>query len=146
MIMLPIKMLHEAFNAVAGAANSAVEMPAKVAEAVAAAASFEPLEWFTDLVLGWEAAVLTWLSHVSGYGLLAMAGLWLARKLWRSRGDTTWLCWQVNGDAQRIAGGLGASGRQVCYGGQNVILVNAWDSGNVARLLQANDVQYEVMR
>ena len=140
-MILPIKMMHAAADFVSGAA----ELPAKIAESAVKAVAFNPVEWLTDMLLDGKQAALVWLSHASLYGLLGIAGMWLVRKVW-NRQDATWLRWQVAGDAQSIANGLRAQGRHVRNEGQSVLLVNAWDSGNVARLLQAHGVRYEVVQ
>lgn len=139
MIILPIKMLHAITDSFSSAVDSIAELPAK---AVEAAAAFSPVDWLFDALLDWRDTALTWLSGITSYGLLSLAGLWLVRRMWnRPRQDASWLRWQVSGDAQAIAASLSAQGRQVQFGGPGVLLVNAWDSGNVARALQAMGIQ-----
>lgn len=142
MIILPVKMLHAITDSFSSAVSSVAELPAKAVEAVSSVAAFNPADWLLDMLLGWRDAALTWLGGITPYGLLSMVGVWLIRRVWnRPHQNATWLQWQVLGDAQSIASQLSAQGRQVQFDGPGTLLVNAWDSGNVARALQVMGVQ-----
>lgn len=141
----PGKAIDAASSVAVQAVNAASAIPAKVIDAV----TINPLEWFTDVLLDWKEAAFAWLANVTPYGLAVMASLWIARSVMRRqavRHDATWLRWSVTGNAPSIAANLSASGHQVRCVDDNVLLVNAWDSGNVARALQAKNIHYEVIR
>lgn len=147
-------ILHKALDSLVDlqskALDSLTEIPAKAIDAV----TVNPVEWLTDILLGWKEAALYWSGQVSLYGVVIWFGLRLMGRLFGRKPQepiytggpaaATWLRWRVLNyvDIVGLVNKYDPTGQRMKPGEGNIILVNAWDSGNAARALGAMGIQY----
>lgn len=128
-------------NAATVSAHVVVNKVAKsAASTVASVTTFDP----TVVLAGWKVAALHWAGTTSLYGVAAFAAWFAIRWAWqqvRQRQTATWLRWQVAGmSADKIAELLQSSGLKAMSGGGQTLLVNAYHSGTVRRVLAGMNV------
>ena len=122
-------------------------LPDKAADLVATI-TFSPVDWLIDTLIDWRDVALSWLASAGQLGLLGVAGV-IAFRLGgiiyrRTRQDATWLRWRV---PQQIGlAAVATFGDKRTRYSDGVLLVNAWSSGQVARWMQAQGIQHEVIQ
>jgi len=137
---VPAHVADKATHLVDAATTAAHVVINKAAKQIATVATFDPLSTLT----AWKAAALHWAGTTSLYGVAIFAAWfalrWALQRI-RQRQDATWLRWQVAGmPADKLAEVLHASGLKAMSGGGQILLVNAYHSGAVRRMLAGMNV------
>ena len=136
----PTHIVGQAAHLVGAATTAAHVVVDKAVRKIATVATFDPLTTLT----AWKATALHWAGTTSLYGV-AVFTAWFAIH-WalqhvRQRQSATWLRWQVAGmPADKLAELLQASGLKAMSGGGQTLLVNAYHSGAVRRVLAGMNV------